>query len=180
MQDPVIACRMCTWRCVRARRRAGRQKPGLAPRLLSKALFYYKHYDYIFWKLNWSDRIQTWNPKINATLLRIQLFHHQSARVSHLYWAFIPWFTLSINQFLNNTYYLFRKLNWSDRDMQQWTSHCGFLVLGNTQKILTEIWHQFWDKKDGENICHLNFFTYHERYQSYQLTGPANSDRKAG
>ena len=61
---------------------------------------------------------QTWNPKTNATLVRIQLFHHQSARVSHLYWAFIPWFTLSINQFLNNTYYLFWKLNWSDRDMQ--------------------------------------------------------------
>ena len=98
----------------------------------------------IFWYFLRKFRIffiyQAWNPKIDATFSRIQLFHHQSARVWHLYWAFIPWFTLSINQFLNNkTYYLFRKLNWSDRDMQQWTSHCGFLVLVNTQKILTEI-----------------------------------------
>ena len=37
-------------------------------------------------------------------------------------------------------------------------AHCGFLVLGNTQKNLTEIWHQFWDKNDGENICHWNYF----------------------
>ena len=27
------------------------------------------------------------------------------------------------------------------------TSQRGFLVLGNTQKILTQIWHQIWDKK---------------------------------
>ena len=32
--------------------------------------------------------------------------------------------------------------------------HCRFLVSGNTQKILTEILHQFWHKNDGENICH--------------------------
>ena len=37
-------------------------------------------------------------------------------------------------------------------------SRCRFLVLGNTQKILTEIWHQIWDKNDGENICHWNYF----------------------
>ena len=37
-------------------------------------------------------------------------------------------------------------------------SHCRFLMPGNTQKILTEIWHQFWDKNDGENICHWNYF----------------------
>ena len=34
----------------------------------------------------------------------------------------------------------------------------GFLVLGNTQKILTEIWHQIWDKTDGENIWNWNYF----------------------
>ena len=36
--------------------------------------------------------------------------------------------------------------------------HSGFLVPGNTQKILTEIWHQLWDKNDGENVCHWNCF----------------------
>ena len=34
--------------------------------------------------------------------------------------------------------------------------HCGFLVLGNTQKSLTQIW----DKNDGENICHWNYFQF--------------------
>ena len=33
-----------------------------------------------------------------------------------------------------------------------------FLVPDYTQKILTEIWHQFWQKNDGENICHWNYF----------------------
>ena len=36
--------------------------------------------------------------------------------------------------------------------------HCGFLELGNTHKILTEIWHQIRDKNDSETICHLNYF----------------------
>ena len=36
------------------------------------------------------------------------------------------------------------------------------------KKILTEIWHQFWDKNAGEII-----FRFHEPFQSYQLTGPA-------
>ena len=40
------------------------------------------------------------------------------------------------------------------------TSHCGFLVLGNTQKSLTHIWHQIRDKNDGENICHWNHFQF--------------------
>ena len=30
--------------------------------------------------------------------------------------------------------------------------HCGFLVLGNTQKILTQIWHLIWDKNDVEKV----------------------------
>jgi len=46
----------------------------------------------------------------------------------------------------------------TSRSSLQTLHHCGFLVLGNTQKILTEIWHQFWDKNDGENICHRNYF----------------------
>ena len=33
-----------------------------------------------------------------------------------------------------------------------------FLVPGNTQKILKEIWHQFWQQNDGENICHWSYF----------------------
>ena len=36
--------------------------------------------------------------------------------------------------------------------------HCRFLMLGITQKILTKVWHQIWDKNDGENICHWNHF----------------------
>ena len=36
-----------------------------------------------------------------------------------------------------------------------WTIHCGFLVPVNAQKIL---WHQFWHKNDGENICNWNCF----------------------
>ena len=43
--------------------------------------------------------------------------------------------------------------------------HCGFLVPGNTQKNLIEIWHQFWDKNDGENIgkiyaIEINFISH--------------------
>ena len=38
------------------------------------------------------------------------------------------------------------------------TRHCRFLVPCNTQTILTKIWHQFWDKNDGENIYHWNYF----------------------
>ena len=36
--------------------------------------------------------------------------------------------------------------------------HCGFLVLGNTQKIIREIWQQFWHKNGDENRCHWNYF----------------------
>ena len=63
------------------------------------------------------------------------------------------------------------------------TVHCRFLVPGNTQKILTEIWHLFWDKNDGENQPNYAIeiiFKSHEPFQGYQLTGPANSARKAG
>ena len=38
--------------------------------------------------------------------------------------------------------------------------HCGFLVLGNTQKTLTLNWHQIWDKNYGENLCHWNYFQF--------------------
>ena len=51
--------------------------------------------------------------------------------------------------------------------------HCGFLVLGNTQKILTEIWHQFWDKNDGGNYAIEIIFRSHEPFRSYKLTGLA-------
>ena len=57
----------------------------------------------------------------------------------------------------------------------------GFLELVNTQKILTLIWHQILDKNNVENICHWNYFQIPQaRFQSYQLTGPANSASKAG
>ena len=42
--------------------------------------------------------------------------------------------------------------------------HCGFQVPGNTQKILTEIWHQFWDKNDGENYAIEIIFRSHEPF----------------
>ena len=55
--------------------------------------------------------------------------------------------------------------------------HCRFLVPGNTQEILTKIWHQFWDKNDGENICHWYhiIFKSHEPFLSHQLTGPGQA-----
>ena len=36
-------------------------------------------------------------------------------------------------------------------------THCLYLVL-NTQETSHFYWHQFWDKNDGENICHWNYF----------------------
>ena len=36
--------------------------------------------------------------------------------------------------------------------------HCRFLVPDNTQKILTEIWHHFWLKNDGEKWSRKNYF----------------------
>ena len=39
-----------------------------------------------------------------------------------------------------------------------WTVHCRFLVPENSTKILMVIWHQFWDKNDGEKWCHWNYF----------------------
>ena len=64
---------------------------------------------------------------------------------------------------------LSERIGWLDFHISGWSQislktnvagHCGFLVLGNTQKILTEIWHQIWDKNDGENICHWNHFQF--------------------
>ena len=76
-------------------------------------------------------------------------------------------------------------------------------MLGNTQKKIMEIWHQFWHKNDGIVWFKKNGYTFaivysskcvfvflnqtlktyaieiifksHEPLQSYQLTGPANS-----
>ena len=45
-------------------------------------------------------------------------------------------------------------------------------------KSLTQIWHQIWDKNDGENIEII--FKSHEPFQSYKLIGPANWASKAG
>ena len=36
-------------------------------------------------------------------------------------------------------------------------SHCLYLIL-NTKDTSHFYWHQFWDKNDGENICHWNYF----------------------
>ena len=36
--------------------------------------------------------------------------------------------------------------------------HCRFLVPGNTQKILTEIWNHFWLKNDDEKWSRKNYF----------------------
>ena len=58
--------------------------------------------------------------------------------------------------------------------------HCGFLLLGNTQKILKEIWHHIWDKNDVKIYAIGINLKFHEPFQSYQLTAPANSARKAG
>ena len=44
---------------------------------------------------------------------------------------------------------------WLCISMPSVPDHCRFLVPRNAQKILTKIWHQFWD---GENIYHWNYF----------------------
>ena len=53
--------------------------------------------------------------------------------------------------------------------------HCSFLVLGNSTKILQDIWHQFWHKNDGKKGAIEIIFKSHEPFQSYLLTGLANS-----
>ena len=38
------------------------------------------------------------------------------------------------------------------------SQHCRFLVPANTHKILTEIWHHYWLKNDGENWSRKNYY----------------------
>ena len=57
------------------------------------------------------------------------------------------------------------------------TIHCRFLVPGNTQKILTEIWHHFWLKMMMKMVKKKVFWnsTVAFTLQRYLLTCTANS-----
>ena len=58
------------------------------------------------------------------------------------------------------------------------TRHCRFLVPGNTQKNLTEIWHQFLDKNVGENICHWNYFQIPQALSELPANWPGQFSQK--
>ena len=53
--------------------------------------------------------------------------------------------------------------------------HCRYLVPGNTQKILTEIWHHFWLKMMVKSGLEKNILKFNGGLQSYLLTYQANS-----
>ena len=53
--------------------------------------------------------------------------------------------------------------------------HCRFLVPGNTQKILTEIWHHFWLKMMVKSGLEKIILKFHGGLQRYLLTCQANS-----
>ena len=52
---------------------------------------------------------------------------------------------------------------------------CRFLVPGNTQKNLTEIWHHFWLKMMIKSCQEKNILKFHGGLQRYLLTCQANS-----
>ena len=39
-------------------------------------------------------------------------------------------------------------------------NHCRFLMPDITRKILTEIWHHFWVKNDGEKWSRKNYYDH--------------------
>ena len=53
--------------------------------------------------------------------------------------------------------------------------HCRFLVPGNTQKTLTEIWHHFWLKMMVKSGLEKIILKFHVPLQRYLLTSQANS-----
>ena len=53
--------------------------------------------------------------------------------------------------------------------------HCRFLVPGNTQKILTDIWHHFWLKMMVKSALEKIILKLHGGLQRYLLTCQANS-----
>ena len=60
-----------------------------------------------------------------------------------------------------------------------YTSQCLYLILNN-QETSHFYWHQFWDKNDVKSGAIEIIFKSHEPFQSYLLTGQANSAKKAG
>ena len=57
--------------------------------------------------------------------------------------------------------------------------HCRFLVPDNTQKILTEIWHHFWLKNDGEKWSRKKYFKIPWWPSEVLLSSAKNLPRKA-
>ena len=53
--------------------------------------------------------------------------------------------------------------------------HCRFLVPGNTQEILTKIWHHFWLKLMMKSGLEKFILKFHGGLQRYLLTCQANS-----
>ena len=56
--------------------------------------------------------------------------------------------------------------------------HSRFLVPDNTQKILTEIWHHFWIKNDGEKWSRKIISKFHDGLQSCCCPVQKNLPRK--
>ena len=53
---------------------------------------------------------------------------------------------------------VFVKTVWMSHWHLKMVDHCRFLVPDNTRKILTEIWHHFWLKNDGEKWSRKKYF----------------------
>ena len=68
-----------------------------------------------------------------------------------------------------------KNLNWISITF----SHCLYLIL-NTQETSHFYWHQFWDKMMMKIYAIEIIFRSHEPFQSYLLTGQADSAKKAG
>ena len=58
-------------------------------------------------------------------------------------------------------------------------NHCRFLMPDITRKILTEIWHHFWVKNDGEKWSRKNYFKI-QRWPSELLLPSAKKSAQKG
>ena len=72
------------------------------------------------------------------------------------------------------------KISWFKQFEFEWrilklTPHCRFLVPGNTQKILMEIWHHFWLKMMVKSGLEKIILKFNGGLQRYLLTCQANS-----
>ena len=84
-----------------------------------------------------------------------------------------------ITELKNDTYKLFSDRSFCNSTelltMKSTQGTVGFLVPGNTQKILTEIWHHFWLKMMMKSGIEKFILKFHGGLQRYLLTCQANS-----